>query len=123
MIYAINLLLLGRAFLFGCAGFWSSGFRGRLGRWGFLGSGRATRVDQVKSVFSVEWELTNRRLSCGAESYVNAAVLGKSQNFGVLAELRLLRRGDVLVLVNGLLDLLRTHGLFFTQALGFNGVG
>src|SRR5579871_3341746 len=75
MIYAINLLLLGRAFLFGCAGFWSSGFRGRLGRWGFLGSGRATRVDQVKSVFSVEWELTNRRLSCGAESYVNAAVM------------------------------------------------
>lgn len=42
-----KLLLFSRAFLFGCAGFWSSGFRGRLGRWGLLGSGRAARVNQI----------------------------------------------------------------------------
>src|SRR5579864_403889 len=121
MIYTINLLLLSCAFL-GCAGFGRACFRSRLGR-GFLGSRGAARVDQVESIFSIERELANRRLSGGAESDVNATVLGKSQNFGILAELRFLRRGNVLILVNGLLDLFRTHGLFFTQALGFNGVG
>ncbi len=115
------LLLLGSAFLFGCAGFRCTCFGCGFG-WSFVGSRRAARVDQVESVFRVERERANGRLSSGAEGDVNAAVLGQSQDFGVAIELRFLRCGDVLFLVYGLFDLFRSHGLFNAQALRFNGV-
>jgi hypothetical protein len=54
----VTLLFLCRRFLFGCAGFRCSCFWRRFGR-GFLCSGSAARVDQVKSILSIERELAN----------------------------------------------------------------
>src|SRR4029077_7569356 len=54
---------------------------------------------------------------------VNATVLGQSQYTGVAVELGLLRRREALLLLDGLLHLLRAHGLLDAEALSLNGIG
>ena len=59
VVFSVDyLLLLCWRFFLCCAGFGCSRFGCSLG-WSFVGSGHAARVDQVKSIFSIERELTN----------------------------------------------------------------
>src|SRR6185312_12544402 len=108
---------LGCAFLCSCAFGSGFAFGARFGGADTLG------VDQVESVFSVEWELADRSLTGCAQSDIHTAALRQRQNTGFGSELLLLRRSQVGVLINGLLDLVNAHGLFFTEALGLDCIG
>src|SRR6185312_16040339 len=108
---------LGCAFLCSCAFGSGFAFGARFGGADTLG------VDQVESVFSVEWELADRGLAGGAQRDIHTAALGEGQDTGFGSELLFLRVGKIGVLIDGLLDLINAHRLLFTEALGLNGIG
>src|SRR6267154_1206246 len=102
---------------------WLGLFRRRRSGGFLLGCFTAASTEQREGILGAEGEAANGLLAGGAQSDVDAAVVGHANGQLVLQNLLLFRRGQVGFRFDQFLDLFRSHVLFKAKRAGLDMVG